>query len=375
MYGELNENVYMKQPLGYNGGSQKVCKLVKSLYGLKQASRCWNKKFSAFIEEFDFVPCEADPCVFIRIKDDSYMILGIYVDDGLIAGTNKRDIKPVIDFLQTKFEMKCSTAECFLGMQLKRYDDGSIHLSQEAYARKILIRFGTESCNAVSTPSDANLTNDDFTDSEEAKHPYREAVGSLMHLSVAPRPDISFAVGVASRFMEAPKVAHVNAVKRIFKYIKGTLSHGIQYETNGTTVLTGYADYAGDKATRRSTSGFAFLLGNGIISWSSERQKSVALSTTESEYIAASHGIKELIWLKRLLLEMTGKNDQPEFYMDNQSAIRLIKNPEFHKRTDIRYHFILSYVPSDEQLADIMTKGLSKNKFENLCKLLNIVKS
>lgn len=206
---------------------------------------------------------------------------------------------------------------------------------------------------------------------------------------MATRPDISFAVGYVSRHLENPAGAHVNAVKRILKYIKGTMNMGICFEGGGDLFFCGYsdADYAGDIETRRSTSGSVFMLGNGIISWCSERQKSVSLSTTESEYIAASNAVKELVWLNLLLSELLvdGLN-VPIFYMDNQSAIRLVKNPEYHKRTkhiEVRYHFIrerfeegmfeLKYVPSNDQVADIMTKALPKDKHQHFRKLMGIL--
>lgn len=181
----------------------------------------------------------------------------------------------------------------------------------------------------VSTPSDCNQVIDDFVDSECAKYPYREAVGCLMYLSVATRPDISFALGVASCYMESPKTAHVIAVKRIFKYLKQTCQLGIRFSPAQDVELHGFcdADYAGDRETRRSTSGYVFLFGGSVISWSSERQKSVALSTTESEYIAAANAVKELVWLKSLVQELTMKEIPTTLFMDNQSAIRLIKNP------------------------------------------------
>lgn len=313
LYGELDEDVYMKQPVGFDDKSGRVCKLIKSLYGLKQASRVWNKKFTSFIKQFEFKPLISDPCVFVRKKGNSHMMLGIYVDDGLIAKSDGAEIKKVIDYLQQEFEMKCSDATCFLGMAINYYEDGSLHLSQAAYSRKILDRFGMGECNAVSTPAEVNT--DDFADSNIAKYPYREAVGNLLYLSVATRPDISFAVGVVSRYMENPSEANVNAVKRIFKYVKGTINHGIKYESNIKIGLVGFsdADYAGDKQTRRSTSGYVFTVGSGPISWCSEKHKSVSLSTTESEYIAASNAIKELVWLKRLIDELVDESKVPDF--------------------------------------------------------------
>lgn len=276
-----------------------------------------------------------------------------------------------------------------MGLEIEQRSDGSIHVGQQAYAQKVLNRFGMTNCNAVVTPSDSAQNLGDFEADGETNYPYREAVGSLMYLAVATRPDISFAVGNASRHLEKPAAAHVNAVKRILKYIRGTTDMGIRYESGINLDLCGYsdADYAGDIETRRSTSGYVFMFGNGIISWGSERQKSVALSTTESEYMAAAHAMKELVWLHRLLSELlSGNLDKPIFLMDNQSAIRLVKNPEFHKRTkhiDVRYHFIrekyedgifvLDYVATDEQAADIMTKALPKNKHQYFCKLMGLV--
>lgn len=387
--GDLEEDVFMKQPIGYDDGSGRVCKLIKSLYGLKQASRCWNRKFTSFIRKFDFKTSESDPCVFVRNGKNGTMILAIYVDDGIIASEDEEAIFPVIDHLRKEFEIKVFEVECFLGLEINRESDGSIIVNQRAYAQKILQRFGMMDCHAVSTPLDTSQNLSDFEADEEVNFPYREAVGSLMYLAVATRPDITFAVGNVSRYLEKPAEAHVNAVKRILKYVKGTLTMGIRFDGGNDLTFCGYsdADYAGDKQTARSTSGYVFMFGGGIISWGSERQRSVALSTTESEYMAASYAIKELMWLKKLLSELLQiEMDAPNFFMDCQSAIRLVKNPEFHKRTkhiNVRYHFIrekfedgefeLSYVPTDEQRADIMTKALPKAKHQFLRALLGIV--
>lgn len=391
LYGELEEDVYMTQPVGYNDGSGKVCKLLKSLYGLKQASRCWNKKFTSFIKQFNFNVSASDPCVFIHSKDGVTIILAIYVDDGLMAASDDECMKPVIDFLNTNFEIKVFEAKCFLGLEIDQRPDGTIHIHQSAYARKILERFRMTDSNTVAVPSDPNQVLCASDVRSESTFPYREAIGSLMYLAIATRPDISYAIGSCSRFMENPAPVHINAVKRILKYINGTLNFGLCYSSGREFFLRGFsdADYAGDVNNRRSTSGGVFFLGSCVISWFSTKQRSVTLSTTEAEYVAATEAVKELIWLKRLLSEIAPDIEQgPLFYMDNQSAIKIVKNPEFHKRTkhiDVRFHFIrekyerkefvLEYVSSNEQLADVFTKALARNKFEFFRNKMNIVNS
>lgn len=390
LYGELAERVYMHQPIGFEDGTNRVCQLRKSLYGLKQASRCWNHKFTSFIEEFGFTACTSDPCVFVKASGDDTTILAIYVDDGIIVGNKKRNIDRVIQHLQCQFEVKIVGIGCFLGMQIDRMDNGSIFVHQSGYARKVLQRFNMEDCKPVSTPSDPNqkLTKCDEAIDDE-RFPYRQLIGSLMYLATATRPDICYALGMVSRYMEHPKAIHVNAAKRIIRYIKGTLDHGILYNNSNAYCLNGFSDsdYAGNLDTRRSTTGYAFFIDTGIISWCSQGQKCVTLSTTEAEYVAGAEASKELIWLKRLLNElMPGKFDNATLFIDNQSAIRLVKNPEYHRRTkhiDVDYHYIrekfsegrfkLEYIPSQQQLADGLTKPLPKDTFEFLRENMNIV--
>lgn len=246
-----------------------------------------------------------------------------------------------------------------------------------------------EECHVISIPADPNQALTNCIDSKPSNYPYRQLVGSLMYLAILTRPDIAYALGNVSRFMEEPKVIHEIALKRILRYIAGTKNHGILYNGGGEQKLIGYSDsdYGGDVDTRKSTSGFAFCFNGSIISWSSEKQKCVSLSTTESEYVAASNATKELVWLKRMFDELLfNKSNMIEFFMDNQSAIRLIKNPEFHKRSkhiDIRYHFIrskfeeklftLEYINTNEMIADIFTKALPFARFAELRKKMNMM--
>lgn len=386
--GDLDEIVYMQQPSGFEDDSERICKLRKSLYGLKQSSRCWNKKFTDFIKLFGFMKSKYDPCVFISRKHDVLTILAIHVDDGIIVSENGKAITSVLHHLNEHFEVKEMDIGCFLGLEIQKNDDDSIFIHQSNYAEKVLKRFNFDNCNGISTPSDPNQPLHNFEESELSDYPYRNLIGSLMYLAIGTRPDIAHAVSVASRFLEKPTIVHERAAKRILRYIRKTINFGLLYTTNSSDEINAYsdADFAGDTSTRRSTSGSVLFFGNNVVSWSSERQQSVSLSTTESEYIAASQCVKELVWLRELLSEILNKNSiDSTLFMDNQSAIRLVKNPEFHKRSkhiDIRYHFIrekfeaklfsLDYISTHNMLADIFTKALPATKFNEIVKHLNI---
>lgn len=384
LHGDLKEEIYMVQPEGYDDGTEKVCKLKKSIYGLKQASRCWNEKFVECLRSMSFKQSTADKCIFAN--EDRTMMICLYVDDGLVIGKKEDDVQKFLEQLRTIFEIKFHQADMFLGIEIKQEADGSILLRSSNYIQKILLKFNMLECKVVSTPI-SNQVDHSSSDSADVEFPYKEAVGSLLYLSITTRPDISYAVGIVSRYTDKPLKGHVEMVKRIFRYLKGTTNYGLKYGKLDEEVLRVYsdADYAGDMLTRRSTSGYLISLGSSCICWGSERQRLVALSTTESEYIAATIAVKEMLWIQQLIMDITGKNIYTMVCMDNQSAIRLIKNPEFHKRTkhiDVRYHFIrekyedqlfdLEFVSTDEQVADIFTKGLLRGRFELLRSLIMI---
>lgn len=386
--GILNETVYMEQPTGFEDGTNKVCKLKKSLYGLKQASRCWNEKFTSFIKLFGFKQCQSDSCVFISKRDGALTLLAIHVDDGLVVGEKLNDVLSVIKYLGEKFEIKEMNVGCFLGLEIQQSEDNSIFVHQTEYARKVLKRFNMLNCIEIATPADPNQVLNGFDESDPSNYPYRELIGSLMYLAIGTRPDIAHAVGVASRFVEKPTIVHERAAKRILKYLKRTINFGILYIHSTTKEIQAFsdADYAGCLDTRRSTSGYAFIFCHGAISWGSERQHSVSLSTAESEYMAAALCVKELVWIRKICIEIFDENSfNIKLFMDNDSAIRLTKNPEFHKRTkhiDVRYHFIrekyaenqftLQHVPSDRMAADVLTKALAAQKFNGLIKMLGV---
>jgi hypothetical protein len=284
-----------------------------------------------------------------------------------------------------------------LGIQIRRDRENRIlWMSQEKYIGDILKRFNMEDCKPVGTPMDTSikLTKDMEPQTEQEKLemkkvPYRSAVGSLMYAMVGTRPDIAAAVGVVSRHLENPGQAHWAAVKRILRYLKGTQKLGLQYGGNPTSgLLMGYsdADWAGDLETRRSTTGYMFQLCGGAISWNSKRQSSVALSTTEAEYMALSSATQEAIWLRQLLKDLHNPQQAATvIHEDNQACIAAVKNPTNHSRMkhiDIRYHFtrekveakevVLEYCETNKMVADILTKAIGRPKFEQLRTLMGV---
>ena len=243
-------------------------------------------------------------------------------------------------------------------------------------------------CKPILTPMEPNakMCAHEGKDLEDATM-YRQLVGSLIYLTLT-RPDISYAVGVMSRYMQNPKKPHLEAIRRILRYVKSTIDYGLLYKKGEDCKLVGYcdADYAGDHDTRRSTTGYVFKLGSGTISWCSKRQPTVSLSTTEAEYRAATMAAQENAWLVQLMSDLHQPLDYSvPLYCDNQSAIRLAENPVFHARTkhvEVHYHFIrekvlqeeieMRQINTDEQVTDLFTKGLSTGKFEKFRRQLSM---
>ena len=362
------------------------------LYGLKQAPRQWYKRFDNFMHKEDFQKCNADHCCYIKRYQSIYIILLLYVDDMLVAGSNMDDIRRLKQQLSKEFDMKdLGPAKKILGMQITRdKHKGTLQLSQSEYIKRVLQRFNMSESKPVSTPlaSHFRLSNDQCPQTEEdkdymAKVPYASAIGSLMYAMVCTRPDIGHAVGVVSRFMSNPGKVHWEAVKWILRYLRGTTDKCL-YFGKGELKVQGYvdADFGGEVDHRKSTTGYIFTVGNTTVSWMSQLQKIVALSTTEAEYVAVTEASKEMIWLQGLLTELGFKKENNVLYSDSQSAIHLAKNSAFHSRTKhigLRYHFIRSLL-EDEVLklekiqgiknpADMLTKTVTIDKLK-LCSTL-----
>ncbi|KAL3846133.1 hypothetical protein ACJIZ3_003536 [Penstemon smallii] len=377
LHGDLEEEIYMLQPEGFEEKEKEnlVWRLNKSLYGLKEAPRCWYKRFDSFIMSLRYNRLSSDPCAYYkRFGIGNFIILLLYVDDMLVAGPNKDRIKELKAQLAREFEMKdLGPANKILGMQIYRdRNNRKIWLSQQNYLKKILRRFNMQDCKPISTPLPINFKlSSSMSPSNEAERmemsrvPYASAVGSLMFAMVCTRPDIAQAVGAVSRYMANPDISRV---PRMLHYVMGDqtlLSEAMLIQI-----------FAGDLDKSKSTTCYVFTLAGGAVSWVSKLQSIVAISTMEAEYVAATQASKEAIWLQMLLEELGHKQEKVALFCDSQSALHLAKNPAFHSKTKhirVQYHFVREKVEegsvdfqkihTEDNLADFLTKPLNRDKF------------
>ena len=383
LYGDLSEEIYLEQPEGFPTKENHVYRLHKCLYGLKQAGRVWNSKFDTLVTAFGLIPSIVDPCVYHFRKGNVFLFLCLWVDDGLVVCNTVDLVTNFFKYLKEHFEIKPKIVNRFVGIDIMRdRSQRKLYLSQPAYAMDLLSVYNLKDCDPVSTPADTNsiLTASKSDPDSVIGFPYRSAVGALIHLCVT-RPDLNYAVGQVAKYSANPNQSHVNAVKRILAYVKGTRNHGICFGSNNKNCLVAFfdADHARDMDDRKSTTGYVILLNGGSVAWGSRRQQCVSLSTTEAEYVAACETARQVTWLRNILHDVGVIQEKATpLFCDNQGAIHLSKNPEDHKRTkhiDIQYHYVrkcqsegtisVEYVPSVDQLADMFTKALPRTAFES----------
>lgn len=392
LYGTLDHVLYMTQPKGFESKSHPnyVCRLKKALYGLKQSPRSWFGKMGEFLTHNGFVSSNSDASLFVKSCGSQVAVVLVYVDDLIITGNCEVEINQFKVNLCTRFHMKdLGKLQRFLGLELAYEKDGAL-LHQTKYTTDVLYRFGMLDSKPTYTPVDPNtrLHKDEGIKLDDATM-YRKMVGSLIYLTLT-RPDLAYSVGVLSRFMQQPRRPHLHALRRVLHYVKATIGMGISFKRETNFKLSGFcdADYGGDPSTRRSTTGYVFLLGGGAVSWCSKLQPTVSLSTTEAEYRAASMAAQECIWLKQVLTDLKQTFEDPiVLRCDNKSTIQLASNPTIHGRSkhiEVDCHYVrekvlqgkisLVYVNTDEQSADMFTKGLSKPKMEKFMSKLNMKK-
>ncbi|GJS47211.1 retrovirus-related pol polyprotein from transposon TNT 1-94 [Tanacetum coccineum] len=362
--GFINEEVYAPQPPGFIDFEKPdhVYKLKKALYGLKQAPKAWYDRLKAFLIKHEYKMGMVDNTLFTKKKSSNLIIVQIYIDVIIFSSTCQDMCDEFAKIMHDEFEMSMmGELNFFLGLQIKQMED------EESKPMKTPMSFDTK------------LTKDEECESVDSTK-YRGMIGSLLYLT-ASRPDIMFSVCLCARFQEAPKTSHLEAVKRIFRYIKGTTHLGLWYPkgTGIETVVYADSDHAGDYVDRKSTSGICMFVGCCLTSWFSKKQTALAISTTEAEYVSAGKACQQALWMKQALIDYDVRLDDVPIMCDNKGAIDLSKNPVQHSRTkhiEIRHHFLrdnvqkghisIEKVSSVDNIADILTKPLKRESFNYL---------
>jgi hypothetical protein len=380
LHGTLQEDVFMEQPPGFIDSKfpHHVCKLQKSIYGLKQAPRAWFTKLATTLLALGFSESKVDYSLFILHRSDVHLFLLIYVDDIIVTGNSLSAITHLISCLKQSFAMKdLGPLHYFLGIHVQPLL-GGLHLSQTKYVSELLDRVHMTRAKPAKTPIPAGsqLSQHDGDPLPNATE-YRHLVGALQYCTLT-RPDISFAVNQLCQFMHSPTTTHWTAAKRVLRYLKGSINHGLHF-AKGSLHLNAYSDsdWAGNPDDRRSTTGYALFLGPCLISWCAKKQSVVSKSSTEAEYRSLALATAELYWLRMLLQELqVFLSSSPTLWCDNLGALALASNPVYHAHTkhiEVDYHFIREkvvnkdittrYMPTLDQIADIFTKGLTTNRF------------
>jgi hypothetical protein len=402
--GDFVEDVYMVQPEGFveAGKENLVCKLKKSIYGLKQASRQWYLKFDQVVTSFGFNENASDQCIYLKTSGSNFIILVLYVDDILLASSCINLLNETRLMLSSHFDMKdLGDASVVLGIQIFRdRSRGILGLSQKGYIEKILKRFNMHSCSPCTTPvqkgdklSNSLCPQNDKEIVEMEKVPYASAVGSLMYAQVCTRPDIAFAVNALGRYLSNPGLGHWKAVKKVLRYLQGTKDYMLTYKKSDQLEVIGYSDsdFAGCPDDRKSTSGLIFMMAGGAISWKSVKQTLTATSTMEAEYVACYEATCQAMWLKNLIsrFKVVESISRPlVIYCDNTAAVHFSQNTKSSSRSkhfDIKYLFVrekilefqtrIEHLATENMLADPLTKGLTVGAFQRHVTHMGLVKS
>ena len=358
-----------------------MCLLHKSIYGLRQAPRAWFEKFSSHLLTVGFTASQADPSLFIYRHGSTVLYLLLYVDDIIITGNFPTAVTELITNLASAFELKdLGPLKYFLGLQID-YKPSGFFVHQSKYALDVLSRHNMTSCKPCTSPfvssSKVSSAMVEFLPDPTA---YRSLVGAFQYLTFT-CPDLSFAVNSLCQHMQTPTSAHMVAAKRVLRYVRGTISHGILFQPGPLhlTVFTD-ADWAGNPVDRRSTTGLLVFLGNNLLTWASKKQPTVSRSSTEAEYRSLAVGAAKVAWVRMLLCDLHIFLDSaPTLWCDNTSAIFLASNLVFHARTkhvEVDYHFVrervvrgdlkVHFIPTVDQLADVLTKALPTPRFLQL---------
>ncbi|CAL2268192.1 unnamed protein product [Prunus armeniaca] len=390
LHGDLEEEVYMDMPPGIDETSQeKVCRLRKSLYGLKQSPRAWFGRFSQAMQKYGYRPSQADHTLFLRhSRDGRITIVIVYVDDIIMSGDDIEEISKLKIHLTKEFDIKdLGTLRYFLGIEVAHSKEG-IFVSQRKYVLDLLTETGMLACKLVDTPIEQNhRLGEQADDTPIDRGRYQRLVGKLIYLAHT-RPHIAYVVSVVSQFMHEPREVHMQAVERIHRYLKSAPGKGLLFSKHDNFSIEAYtdADWADSVSDRRSTTGYCTFVGGNLVTWRSKKQSIVARSSAEAEFRAMAHGVCELLWLKILFRDLRITIQGPmRLFCDNKAAISIAHNPVQHDRTkhiEIDRHSIKEklsqglictpYVKTNDQLANILTKGVSSKVLESSLAKLGI---
>jgi hypothetical protein len=405
--GTLAEEIYLEIPDGFEdykfNRKTQVFKLKKSIYGLKQASRVWNELFTAELIKLGLKQSTADPCIFIKYQESTDIpvaAVGVFVDDCFVVGGDAESLQ-LKNLLMNIFKMHDLGSLSFaLGIKFDQFKDGSIQMSQALYVDKLLEKFDMMDAKTVETPMALKNSvkpkqqQEDIFENEsplfENINRYQQLVGSLIYLSNSTRPDIACAIRSLASKMHSPTEADMVAGKRVLRYLKGTRDLALNYN-NKSQELFAYSDssYAEEK-DRKSVGGYVTLQAGAAITWKSTKQSIIAQSSMEAEYIALAETAKEIEWLRKLQVEFRPKSfSKPTtIFEDNQSTIKLSKNPIHSNRSKhiaVRFHKIqelvankvinIEYMPTDQMVADIMTKSLGKVLHKRFVEGMGLIKA
>ena len=374
----------MEQPTGFTNGRNRVCRLNKALYGLKQSPRAWYKTISATLLSLSFRRSQFDHGLFLNKERNTWITL--YVDDIHLIGPDKQYIETIKEELASHYRIKdLGPSSNYLGLEITRNrENGTLTISQKKYIGSVLAAHRMTDCSSVSTPMEAGMVlgkaGAEHESMQEFKTNYQSMLGSIMYIMLQTRPDIAYAISKLSQFSSNPTEQHLQALKRVLRYLKGTKGLGLTYQKDEKGELVGWTDssWACDINDSRSTSGYLLQLNGAAVSWCSQKQPTVAKSTCEAEYMGQSDAGSEIVWLRGLLEDLGIPPTGPTtLYADNQGAIRLANNPENHRRTKhiaVKYHYTrelvenntlkLVYKETRDMLADCLTKPLGRTKFE-----------
>ena len=386
--GSLKEEIFMEQPPGFSVDGR-VCKLNKSLYGLKQAAKEWYDKLNKVLLSIGFKRSDEDPCMYKYQADQNLCYVIVHVDDFLFGATSDELIEMLAKKIGQFFELKdCGEVKHFLGIDIYKEHDGVYAINQETYINQIARELQLENVKPHYYPLDPGYHQIDDDNYLENNHQYRKIIGMLIYVSTNSRPDIAASVGILSQRVSKPRKIDLTESLRVVKYLITSKQLKLRL-SNCCQEITAYtdADYAGDRTDYKSRSGFTCFVNGGLIEWMSRKQTAFASSSTEAEYYALCETAKEVVYLKKILAEFDIKTASPvNIFCDNQSTLAMLHGEKFSRTTKhmaVKFHYLkdilerqiinVSYVPTTKNISDLLTKPLPRHSIEKFRKMIGLV--